>query len=1093
MTDKTNPERNRLGPFRVGLFAGVLAAVLAGCQLWLTDKVAPGASWPMGSSGSVAGKPPVPYARPGQLLPLAPTRTISFETSEGTELSIDVSPDGERIVFDILGDIYDLPVEGGVARRLVGGISLDTQPVYSPDGQSILFLSDRSGAENLWLMDADGGNPRQISPYDDDPVFVSPEWSPDGAFILVSRFWADRNAYELWKFRPVPGDTGEVVRPSAAPDGTDVNSLGARFSPDGKSAYVASLRSDSPNFSALSAWEIVRVDLESGEEETIIPLHIEGGLAAPKLRPAVSPDGSRLVYAERRGGKTALMSMDLASREVSQIGETDPDSVLAAMTHDAIPRYDFTKDGSEIIVNRGGRIDRISLETGEAVSVPFTVHVAQELAPLVRHPAVFEEGPVQARLLMAPDESPDGSRLAFSALGRLYVSDYDGASVRALRPDGVLGYHPAWSPDGQSLAHVSWTHEDGGHVWISSADGTAHHQLTEEAAFYSHPVFTLDGAAVVVVKSSAQVRRETYKEYGQLRDAELIVLPLDGGAPRVLASGRIGGKPHFAYNAGEVLFNSSEGIEAVSLAGGLRRLVTQAVGPNWYFAEGSAAADDLRVSPDGKWALAQITHQLHLYSLEAGEGVVTDLSAPVAAHARLTDVGADYFDWSDDGTALFWTSGSGVHRLKLDDVVFSGARGGQPARRTSISVELPRDEPAGQVLLSGAHVLTMVDRRAADRWTEADILLDGPRIAAVAPRGAISAPAGTPTIDLSGTYIIPGLIDAHYHVADVRREVLDTSVWGLRTGLAFGLTTLFDPSSLTIDMLTYQDLVETGDIVGSRLYTTGPAIYDYHDFRTKEQVRSVLERYRNDYRLSNIKQYRTGNRRVRQWIAEIANELGLTPTTEGALSYKLGLTQILDGYSGVEHAMPPPMLHSDVTRLFARSGTSTVLTLMITHGGLPADKVFIDRSKPYDDAKYARFAPDWYRTSRFSNIPVHPFCQYHYPVSASSAADIFREGGIAGVGAHGDIPGLGTHWELQAYVEGGWTPAEALWAGTMGSATVIGRETQLGSIEAGKLADLVVLEADPLADIRNTLAIRYVVKNGRIYEDEDLKEVAAIR
>ncbi|MFN7179859.1 amidohydrolase family protein [Hyphomonas sp.] len=1092
MTYRTSPERRRTARVRAGLSLFGLAAFLAACQLWQAPP-RDEADWPAGSAPSVSGKPPVPYGVEGQSLPLKPARTISFETSEGTELSIDVSPDGRTIVFDMMGDIYVLPVDGGTARRLAGGMSLDTQPVYAPDGRSILFLSDRSGAENLWLMDADGGNPRQISPYDDDPVFVSPEWAPDEQSILVSRFWADRNAYELWRFRPVAGDVGEVLRSSKGDEGADVNTLGARFAPDGRAAYFASLASKSPDFDALTSWQIVRRDVATGAEDIVLPAVTEDGITVPRMRPAVSPDGQSLVFAERRGGKTALMVMDIGSGALRQIGETDPDSVLAAMTHDAIPRFDFSPGSLAVFVNRGGRIDRISLETGEAESLPFTVHVEQELGPLVRHPAVFEEGPVQARLLMAPDESPDGRQLAFSALGRIFVSGHDGSGLRALRSGDVRGYQPSWSPDGRSIAYVSWTHEAGGQIRISAADASAHRQLTEEDGFYTHPVFTPDGGAIVVVRSGSEARRTTYMEYGQLRDAELVLIPIDGAAPRVLASGRIGGTPHFAGRADEVLFNSSEGVEAVSLTGAGRRRVTQAAGPNWYFAEGSAPADDLRVSPDGKWALAQIAHQLHLYALDAGEGGVTDLSAPVSRHAQLTDVGADYFGWSDDGAALFWTSGAKVYRLSLADVVFGAGRGGQRAAVSSILVEAPRDEPVGQVLLTGARVLTMADRSAPGDWKDADILIDGARIAVVAPRGVIAAPAGTTTLDVSGAYIIPGLIDAHYHVADIRREVLDVSAWGLRTNLAFGITTLFDPSSLTIDMLTYQDLGEAGEIIGSRLYTTGPAIFDYNDFRTKDQVRAVLIRYRENYRLSNIKQYRAGNRRVRQWIAEVAGELGLTPTTEGALSYKLGITQILDGYSGLEHALPPPVLHSDVTKLFAKSGTSSVLTLMISHGGLRGDKPFIDRTRPFENAKYARFAPDWYRTSRFTNILAHPFCQYHYQLSASSAAEIYRQGGLVGVGAHGDTPGLGTHWELHAYVEGGWSPAEALWAGTMGSAAAIGRDAQLGSLEAGKLADLVILDADPLADIRNTLAIRYVVKNGRIYEDEGLKEVAASR
>lgn len=1093
MTYPTSPATRHAALFRAGVLLAALVAVLAGCQLWRGNPTGPAKMWPDGASPSVSGKPPVAYARPGQTLPLKPTRQIAFDTSEGTELSIDVAPDGSKLVFDMLGDIYELPIAGGEAKRLAGGMALDTQPVYSPDGRTILFLSDRSGAENLWLMDADGRNPRQISPYDDDPVWVSPEWAPDGQSILVSRFWADRNAYELWTFDPAVGDTGRVLRSSKGPDGLEISSLGARFSPDGASAYLASLSAVSPNFDELSPWEIVRLDLASGAEEVAAPSQTDEGIAVPKLRPAVSPDGRWLVYAERRGGKTALMAEDLESGVTRPVGGTDPDSVLAAMTHDAVPRYDFTPDSRAIIMNRGGRIDRILLETGEEKPVPFTVHVQQELGPLVRHPAHFEEGPVRARLLMAPDVSPDGGRIAFSALGDIYIAAASGGEPRRLRMDGVKTYQPAWSPDGAGLAYVSWTHDGGGQVWISPEGGGTHRQITDEPAFYTHPVFTPEGSALIVVRSSAQARRETYMEYGQLRDAELVLLPLDGSPSRVLASGRIGGTPHFSADTGEVLFNTAEGVEAVRLDGSSRHIVTQAVGPNWYFAEGSAAADDLRVSPDGKWALAQIAHQLHLFALEGGEGATFDLSAPTAPHVQLTDVGVDYFGWSDNGASVFWTVGATLHQLALGDVVFAGARGGQPASEVPFVVEVPRDEPQGPVLLTGARVLTMADRADAGTWLDADILLDGPRIAAIGPRGTLASPDGAAALDVSGTFIIPGLIDAHNHVADIRREVLDTSAWGLRTSLAFGITTLFDPSSLTIDMLTYQDMVEAGEVRGSRLYTTGPAIFDYNDFRSPEQVRAVLTRYRDAYRLSNIKMYRSGNRRVRQWIAQAADALGLTPTTEGALSYKLGITQILDGYSGLEHALPPPVLHKDVTRFFARSGTSTVLTLMITHGGLPGDKVFIDRSKPYDDAKYARFAPDFFRANRFVGSLVHPFCQYHYPLSAASAAEMFRDGGLAGVGAHGDVPGLGTHWELQAYVEGGWMPAEALWAGTMGSATAIGREAELGSLEAGKLADLVILDADPLADIRNTLAIRYVVKNGRIYEDEDLKEVATGR
>lgn len=1074
-----------------GLVAGVMVLGLAAC----VHSAVPG--MPLGETPGISGNPPVPYARPGQTLPMQAVRDLVFETREGSMLSLDLSPDGKTLVFDMLGDLYMLPVDGGRARRVTSGMAMDSQPVWSPDGKDVLFVSDRSGAENLWLMDAAGENLRQISLYDGNPVFVSPEWAPDGQSIVVTRFWADRNAYELWRFRPVPGNMGEVLRSTRAPGATesDISSLGARFSPDGKAIYMASLSGADPLFNDISPWSIVRKDVATGAEDVILPAGKDGPSTVPRFRPAVTPDGMSLVYGERRGGVTRLMVAPVDGGEAREIGEIDPDAVLAALTNDAISRFDFTPDGRGVLINREGRIDILPLDGGEVAAVPFTAEIRQALGPLGRHQAVIEEGPLRARLIQAPDLSPDGRRIAFSSLGEIYVQPVEaGAAPVRLRADGVSGYHPAWSPDGRQIASVSWNREEGGAIWISSVEGGEHQRADDGSAFYTHPVFTPAGDALIAVRSPTTGRLETYKEYGQWREAELVRIPLDGSGVQVLASGEIGGQPHFSGTPGEVLFNSDAGIEAVSLEGGARRVVTQALGPAWYFRENAQAADDLRVSPDGEWAIAQITQQLYLYRPGDLPGTDAYLSAPETGAIRLTDVGADYFGWSADGKTLYWSVGSTFRSVALEDIAPARADAERRAVSTDVAVMLPRDQPAGRVLLTGAHVITMADDEdPAAIARNSDILIEGNRIARIAPAGEIAADGETETVDLAGAYVIPGLIDAHYHVADIRRDVLDRHVWGLQANLAFGITTLFDPSSLTIDMLAYQDLIEAGEILGSRLFTTGPAVYDYNDFRTKDQVRSVLTRYKDHYRVSNLKQYRVGNRRVRQWFAEVANELGLTATTEGALSYKFGLTAILDGFSGVEHGIPPMAQYKDFTELYARSGTTSTLTLMITHGGLPADKVFIQRNNAFEDQKYADFVPSWFRETRFRHTAVHPMCDYTFGAVGSNALKLHRAGGIVGMGAHGDIPGLGTQWELQAHVDSGWAPEEALWAATMGSAITIARDESLGSLEAGKLADLVVLEENPITDIRNTQAIRYVMKNGRLYEAGTLTETDATR
>ncbi len=1076
---------------RAGLMAAALITGLTSCATPAQEAdLSDAAEVAQAFTAGITGKRDMPLAQPGQTLPLKAARTIAFTTDEGSLLSLDVSPDGETLLFDMLGDIYTLPVDGGKARRLTSGMSMDSQPVWSPDGDTILFVSDRSGAENLWLMDAGGGNLRQISLYDDNLVFVSPEWSPDGKEILVSRFRVDRSTYELWRFRPEAGNMGEIARAARRAD-SSVSSLGARYAPDGKAVYMASLSEGEPEFSALSPWRIVRLDLETGQETVVVSAGKAGDSVVPRFRPAVSPDGKYLVFGERREGVTQLMRLHLESGAVETLGEVDPDATLAALTNDAIARYDFSADGKSIYLNRQGRIDRVSLDGGKAEKIPFTAEVSQALGPLGRRPAMIEDGPVRARLIQSPELSPDGGALAFTALGRLYVQALDGGAPRPVRAGGATGYHPSWSADGAQLAFVSWTKVAGGDVWIVPQDGSAARKLSTEAAFYTHPVFTPDGQAIIAVRSPAETRRTTYMEYGQWREAELVLLPLDGSAPRVLTSGRMGGTPHFSAGTDDVLINTGAGVEAVALADGARRVVTQAVGPGWYFSEGPAAADDLRVSPDGEWALAQIGHQLHLYKIGAA-GETFDLSNPDGAHAQLTDIGADYFGWSEDGREIYWALGSALRRVKLADVTFERGQAEQIAARTDIAILAARDEPVGRLLLRGANVVSMTDRAAPDAILEnADILIGNGRIEKIARAGEIAAGSDVSVVDVSGAYVIPGLIDAHYHVADIRRDVLDFDVWGLKTNLAFGITTVFDPSSLSIDMLTYQDLIEAGEVVGPRLYTTGPAIFDFNDFRSKAEVVAVLHRYRDYYRVANLKQYRTGNRRVRQWVAEAANELGLSATTEGALSYRFGLTGILDGFSGVEHFTPPMAPFKDYVELSARSGTSSTLTLMITHGGLPADRVFMARADAMNDQKYADFVPEWFREMRFANAPAAPFCDYTYGMIGAGALKVHRAGGVVGLGAHGDIPGLGTQWELQAYVESGWTPGEALWAATMGSAQTIARDHALGSLEAGKFADLVILNTNPLADIKNTLDIRYVMKNGRLYEPGTLAEAEA--
>jgi Tol biopolymer transport system component len=224
-------------------------------------------------------------------LPLKPDRKIEFTTDEGTWLSLDVSPDGKTIVFELLGDIYTLPIDGGEAKLIDGGMAFDSQPRFSPDGQWIAFLSDREGSENIWIMHSDGTEVKQVSK-DPNNDFASPNWSPDGKYIFVSKAGFGITTYEIWMYH-VDGGTGVQIT-KAKPTPTTArkdrpNAMGVVASPDGKYLYYAMRKGPFSYNAQFPQWTIMRRDRKTGDEDALIE-QLESA-----FRPMLSPDGSRLL------------------------------------------------------------------------------------------------------------------------------------------------------------------------------------------------------------------------------------------------------------------------------------------------------------------------------------------------------------------------------------------------------------------------------------------------------------------------------------------------------------------------------------------------------------------------------------------------------------------------------------------------------------------------------------------------------------------------------------------------------------------------------------------------------------------------------
>jgi len=508
-------------------------------------------------------------------------------------------------------------------------------------------------------------------------------------------------------------------------------------------------------------------------------------------------------------------------------------------------------------------------------------------------------------------------------------------------------------------------------------------------------------------------------------------------------------------------------------------------------------AREVLIAPDSSRVLATASNYVYLVALPLVGATppsinVSDTSAASFPVHRLTRVGGDFIGWAADGT-VYWSIGRSFFRFdpaRADSLVMAKVRADKlPAyepEQVVVAIRVPRDVPRGSVVLRGARIVTMKGDEVLERG---DIAVTDDRLSYVAT--SCTVPASARVIDVGGTTVIPGLVDIHAHPW-ATWGIHQTQVWKHLANLAWGITTTRDPQTATTDVLTYADQVEAGELLGPRVYHTGPGVFGAfleEDFKSLDDVRNVLRRYSEFYRTNTIKQYVAGNRKQRQWVIMAAKDLGLMPTAEGALDFKMNLTLMLDGYSGSEHSYPIMPLYADAVQLAARSGITYTPTLLVAYGRPWSENYFYERYDIHDNAKIRRFIPHEEIDQRAERRPWFRDNQYVFPRIAASAAAVLRAGGHVGMGCHGQLDGLGCHWELWAMAAGGMTPHEVLRVGTIEGAYGIGMDKDLGSLESGKLADLVVLDANPLEDIHHTEKIRYVMKKGRLYEGDTLNEI----
>ena len=1014
---------------------------------------------------------------------------VPISVDEGTWMDVDVSPDGSTIAFSLLGDIYTMPITGGTPTRIAEGLAWEVQPRFSPDGARIAFTSDRGGGDNIWIMNADGSDMRQLTD-EDFRLLNQPTWSPDGQFIAAKKHFTTGRSLgtgEVWLYH-VSGGSGvalveraneqlqkELGEPTYAPDGSAIYYT-RNITPGNTFIYAQDSNTD--------LFNIERYDLETGEVTTAV-----SGLGGA-VRPQPSPDGSMIAFVRRENTNSRLYVKNLETGEERMIfADLDQDVQETWAVTGVYPNMDWTPDSRSIVFWAGGKINRVNADGSGAAQIPFAIQDTRGVLP-APHPTIpVASDSVDVTLARFAATSPDGETVVFESLGRLFIMPAEGGRMRPLTGEtDVVEAFPTWSRDGERLAYVRWTDEGLGEIRVVGANGRGGRTVTQRAGHYARPQFSPDGETIVFEKGEGGYL--TAPEYSD--NPGVYRVPADGGEA-VLVS-RDMARPHFGASNERIFMTGSDG--------GAQTLVSTDLNGN---DPRTHASGDLvtgyHVSPRGDFVAFTENYDAYVMPLMPGSQAVsisaTSKSLPVV---EVSDSGAQYVHWSNDGEQLNWTLGSTLYSAALS-AMFADAPPAEgeeraafepPASGVSMLRTVEADRHEGALAITGARVISMAGENGGI-IEDATILVEDDVIAAIGPAGSVTIPAGTPTIEASGRTIIPGLVDAHAHGSYDANELVPQQNWNLTQILALGTTTIHDPSSDT-PFFVAEDLQRTGQLLAPRMFSTGRVIYGARNPYAYAQIDSLEDALDHVRRLRaegapSVKNYNQPRRDQRQMVVEAARRENMLVVAEGGSLFGMDLNLVADGNSTLEHNVPVTRLYEDVLQFFSQSNTNYTPTLVVGYGGLAGDPYWRQATNVFEQPLLMAHTPPALlraQTARRTTAPEGDFVDDDIAHEAKRLAD---RGVLVSIGAHGQQAGIDAHWEIWSFVRGGMTPLEALQAATIVPARSLGMDTEIGSLEVGKLADMVILSGDPLDNIRNTERVETVVLGGRAYDATTMNEV----
>ena len=575
-----------------------------------------------------------------------------------------------------------------------------------------------------------------------------------------------------------------------------------------------------------------------------------------------------------------------------------------------------------------------------AHAVRFGVDVLTGVMQASASPQIAKAPTFPVRMLRWVSISPDGKRVAYQALGYVYVKDLpNGAPRRLTKQTDHTEYFPSWSRDSKSLVYSTWNDETLGSIRVATVQTGASRAVTDKPGHYLDPVFSPDATRIVYRKDTGG-----YLRSDAWSDAPgLYWIPAAGGGKPALIT-EDGSSPRFGKANDRVFFVKTEGGED-QIAPAKRVLASIKLDgsePHEYYL--SELATEFEISPDAKWLAFREGFNAYVTPfVETGRRVDIGPKSKAVPVTRVSKEAGEYLHFSGDSSRLYWAVGPQLFQRDLKEA-FAFLPGAPeklpepPAKGLDIGFQAPVDVPSGSVAFTGGRVVTM---NGAEIIEDGVVVVEANRIKAVGKRGQVTIPSGAKTIDVTGKTVLPGFIDAHYHGAFGGGDgILPQQNWHSDASLAFGVTTVHDPSNNTGEVFAAAELARAGFLRAPRLFSTGTILYGAAD-EYKAEIDSLDDALAHLRRMKavgaiSVKSYQQPRREQRQQILAAAREVGIMVVPEGGSLFEMNMSMVVDGHTTIEHTIPVPNIYADVHALWPPGQVGYTPTLLVATAGSSA-------------------------------------------------------------------------------------------------------------------------------------------------------------